>query len=111
MNEAVAVSTFNIHLHTQYCENYGDEAKPYWKFKGGETYVITGFNHPLNDRIGAAAAAVVDAMRARVEYANGMSEEYLLDWELVPASELTQSERDQLEFDGRITDPSQRIAL
>jgi hypothetical protein len=27
-------------INTQYKENYGSEAEPYWKFKGGTTYIV-----------------------------------------------------------------------
>lgn len=101
---------FNIHIHTQYRENYGTPEAPYWKFKGGDTIIVTGFDHPLCDGIGQAAQAVVDALRARIEYRNPMSEEYVIDWEFAPVDALTQSEQDQLEFDGRISDPSPRMA-
>lgn len=100
-----------IHIHTQYLENYGTADRPHWKFKGGDTFVVTGFNHPLNDRIGAAAAEVVAKLHSQIEYANDASEVHFLDWNFAPEGALTQWEQDQQEFDGKITDPSPRVAV
>lgn len=102
---------FDIHIHTQYCENYGDESQPYWKFKGGDTIVLTGFDAPFNDRIGAAAAAVVEAVRSQVEYRNAFAESYIIDWEFAEADTFTEDERLQQEYDGKILYPSKRIAI
>ena len=99
----------NIHVHTQYKENYGDEAQPYWKYKGGSTVIITGFTHPLTSGIGAAAEAVVRSVAAQIEYANAYAEEYIIDWSLEPVGALTEDERLQLEYDGRITYAAKRI--
>jgi hypothetical protein len=101
----------NIHVATQYCENYGTADQPYWKFKSGVTYVLTNFTHPLTDGIGAAGQAAVDAVRAQIEYANPMSEEYIIDWEFKPSTEPTTDEQLELEYDGRISYPSPRIDL
>jgi len=32
-----------FYIETRYLENYGDRDKPYWKFKGGDTYAVSGF--------------------------------------------------------------------
>ena len=101
----------NIHIHTQYCENYGDVSSPYWKFKGGNTYVITGFALPLNDQIGRSAQTIVDAVRPTIESKNDYFEEYILDWEFADEDTLTDWERDQQEFDGSISSPSPRIEV
>lgn len=101
----------NIHVHTQYAENYGDAEKPHWKYKGGSTTVLTGFDHPLNDQIGAAAKVVVEKFREKIEYHNDMSEEYIIDWEFYPVDELTRDEKEQLEYDGEIRYPSTRISI
>jgi len=103
--------TMHIHIHTQYTENYGTEAAPYWKCKGGQTIVVTGFDHPLTDGIGAAAARVVDALRARIEYTNPIAQEWILDWEFAEAGTLTRDEQLQMEYDGRIDHPAMRLAL
>ena len=100
-----------IHVHTQYQENYGTETAPYWKFKGGSTYVLLGFEHPLSDGLAAAGQAAVESVRSQIEYANPMSEEAIIDWEFKADAALTQYETDQLEFEGRVSSPSPRITL
>ena len=37
-------------VETQYLENYGDKSEPYWKFKGGETYRMVGWDR-LQDAV------------------------------------------------------------
>jgi hypothetical protein len=100
--------SLSIHIHTQYRENYGTEAEPYWKFKGGSTRVIDLFAASITDGIGAEAQAVVDAARGLIEYANPMSEEYIIDWELVDTGTLTEDERLDREY-GSGTYQSPRI--
>jgi len=102
----------NIHVHTQYQENYSDDpTRPYWKFKGGSTYVIVGFNHPLTAEIGPAAERVVKALASSIEYENEMAIERIIDWEFAPADKLTDDEEMQLRYDGRIDYPSKRVAI
>jgi hypothetical protein len=101
----------NIHIETQYKENYGTASEPYWKFKGGTTVVVTGFEHPLNAEIGPAAQAVVDSLRGEIEYSNEYAEMYIIDWAFVADDVLPEDERMQLEYDGRITCPAKRIAV
>lgn len=99
----------NIHIHTQYAENYGDATNPYWKMKGGSTYVLP-FPHALNDRIGPDAAAAVEAVRPKIENRDDFSETYVLDWELTSEA-LTHDEKLQQEYDGKISFPSPRLTL
>ena len=101
----------NIHIHTQYCENYGTASQPYWKFKGGDTYVVTGFEAPLDESIGEAGANAVASLRKQIEYTNNGAQQYILDWEFVEDRKLTEHEELQLKYDGCITYPSPRIAL
>jgi hypothetical protein len=101
----------HIHIDTQYKENYGTAEAPYWKFKGGSTVVVTGFDHPLTNGIGAAAQAVVDALRPSIEYSNEYAEVYILDWAIVSKDALPQDELMQLEYDGRISFPCKRLAV
>jgi hypothetical protein len=99
----------DLHITTQYRENYGTEEAPYWKFKGGTTYVVEGFNHPLTSGIGAAAQALVNQLRPTIERADAYVEEYILDWELVSSGTLTEDERLEQEYDGHIAHPSPRL--
>ena len=84
-------------ITTQYSENYGTESDPYWKFKGGSDYFIQNVN-PLN----VAPGLLVDKVRSQIEYSNPMSQELILDWELVSDDFITEFEKDQLEFGGKI---------
>ena len=95
-----------ILITTQYRENYGTESEPYWKNKGGDEYYILGV-----DPLKTAPGLLVEQVRGRIEYANPGSEEYILDWQLVPDDFQTDFERDQLLFDGEIRYPTHVIEL
>ena len=93
-------------ITTQIRENYGTAEKPYWKFKGGSEYFINGV-----DPLKVAPGMLVDKVKAQVEYANPMSEEYILDWELVSDDYMTDFEKDQLEFEGQIRFPAKVLQI
>ena len=95
-----------ILITTQYRENYGTECDPYWKFKGGSDYFI-----PNVDPLKVAPGSLVEQVRDQIEYANPMSEEYILDWELVADDYQTEFERSQLEYDGEIRYPTRVLEL
>ena len=95
-----------ILITTQYRENYGTAEEPYWKFKGGEDYFIEGV-----DPLKTAPGLLVEQVRSEIEYANPMSEEYILDWELVADDYQTEFERSQLEYDGEIRYPTRVLEL
>lgn len=76
-------------IHTQYRENYGfpewdgkGECPQHWKFKGGNTYFIPNFKdfNNVNEVIGKLISV-------GLTYKNEASEEYILDWDIVPHSE------------------------
>jgi hypothetical protein len=104
-------TNFDIHIFTQYWENYGDETNPYWKPKGGITYVVTGFTHELNDAIGRAAQQVVADVLPRIEVRNPLCTVDFIDWEFAPAGSLTPDEQLQVEYEGRVTYADKRISL
>ena len=93
-------------ITTQYRENYGSENEPYWKFKGGSEYFILSV-----DPLKVAPGLLVEQVRSKIEYSNPMSEEYILDWELVSDDYMTDFERDQLEYDGSITFPTKVLEV
>ena len=95
-----------ILIATQYCENYGSHDEPYWKFKGGSEYFIEGV-----DPLKVAPGLLVDKVRGKIEYSNPMSEEYILDWELVADDYMTEFERDQLEFEGQVRFPAKVLEV
>ncbi len=101
-------------ITTQVYENYawredgtlgtGNEA--YWKAKGGNDYVIKNFKGSDQD-----ATVAVMAVRDQIEQANDGYMEHIVDWSLVADDYLTEFERSQLEYEGRITFPAQELEL
>ena len=85
-------------ISTQVFENYGDTIKPYFKPKGGSDYVVKNFNHKSY----LETTEIVMALRSQVECDNDYYHEYIVDWYIVEDDYLTQFERDQLEFEGKI---------
>jgi hypothetical protein len=88
---------------TQVYENYGSADKPYWKAKGGDTYVVPNFTQ-FN-----SVHAAVDSIRGQVEVDSDYLNEYIIDWYVAEDDHLTRDERLQLEFDGRITYPAKEL--
>jgi hypothetical protein len=76
-------------------ENYGDAEKPYWKAKGGSDYVVKNFK--------GYTTTTVMVLRDQIEQDNEMFREYILDFQLVADDYLTEFEKDQLEYEGKIT--------
>lgn len=64
-------------IQTQYCENYGDEAQPRWKFKGGSTYVVPNITPAQATRIEAEGIPTLSSL---IEYSGPMTREYILDY-------------------------------
>jgi len=90
---------------TQVYENYGSAEKPHWKAKGGDNYVVSNFTQ-FNE-----VQAVVDSIRDRLEIDDDFYNEYIIDWYVAEDDYLTQDERNQLEFDGRITYPAKELVV
>ena len=95
-----------ILITTQYRENYGTPAEPYWKFKGGEDYFILDV-----DPLKTAPGVLVEQVRGQIEYSGDMSEEYILDWQLVSDDALSTYEQEQEELDGAIQYPAKILEL
>lgn len=83
-------------IQTQVYENYGSADQPYWKAKGGSEYVIKNFKK-FNE-----ATQVVMAVRGQVECDNEGFREHIIGWEVVSDDYLTEFERSQLEYEGKI---------
>jgi hypothetical protein len=98
-------------IQTQVFENYawnedgslgtGDNA--YWKPKGGGDYVIKNFKK-FNK-----VTEVVMAVRGQIEQDNDAFREHILGWDVVADDYLTEFERSQLEYEGKITYPANEI--
>jgi len=91
-------------ITTQVYENYGDADKPYWKAKGGSDYVVKKFKQ-LNK-----VTEVVMALRGQIEQDNEFFQESIIGWEVVADDYLTEFERSQLEYEGKITYPAHELA-
>jgi hypothetical protein len=98
-------------ISTQVFENYawvdgelltGKDA--YWKAKGGSDYVVKNFKD--FNRV----TEVVTALRSQIEQANDAFMEHIIHWEIVADDYLTEFEKDQLEYEGRITYPAKELA-
>lgn len=101
-----------FHITTQYKENYGTAEEPYWKYKGSEEYIIDvpGFNydHKMAFKKGQM---IVDEMLPRIEYSNTFSKEFMIGWGFVPDDFQTLFERDQLEYEGKVTFVAKRVSF
>ena len=62
-------------INTQYKENYGTEADPYWKFKGGTTYIIAASDREDADKIVELGMPTLTAL---IENSGSMCEEYIV---------------------------------
>jgi hypothetical protein len=82
-------------IRTQYRENYGTAEQPYWKNKGGQDYKITDV--PPNENI----ATIIENIN-NIEYSNSMSEEFVINWSWENDDYLSEFEKSQLEYDGKI---------
>ena len=90
-------------ITTQVYENYGDAAKPYWNAKGGGDYVIKKFKD-FNK-----VTETVMAVRSQIEQDNEYFREHIIGWEVVADDYLTEFERSQLEYEGKISYPANEI--
>ena len=70
-------------IGTQYCENYGDEREPHWKYKGGTTYVVRAITPAQQKRIECEG---IPTLKRLIEYKSSMTEEYVLDYSVVEDS-------------------------
>ena len=91
-------------ISTQILENYGSEDNPYWKAKGGEDYVVKNFRdfNRVNE--------VVMALRSQIEIDNTFCQEYIAGWEVVADDYLTEFERSQLQFEGKVSYAPRELA-
>ena len=98
-----------LHITCQFMENYGahdwdgvGQCPQHWKFKGGEDYF-----YPLGD---SAAdwdiPKLVDALRGRVEWDEDYSRQYIVGTAVVEDDFMTEYEKSQLEYDGKVTYPA-----
>ena len=77
----------------------------YWKAKGGRDIFV-----PLVDST-VDVASVVEAVRDRIEIANDGYTSHIIGYELVADDYMTDFEKSQLEYEGRIVYPAEVIEL
>jgi len=108
-----------LHITTQYMENYGahdwdgtGECPQYWKFKGGEDYFvqIDGFN-PDHEFAEKKLEMIVDSIRDKIEWDDVGSRQYIVGYGIVEDDFMTDFERSQLEYEGKITYPAKVLEL
>jgi hypothetical protein len=92
-------------ISTQVLENYGTEDNPFWKAKGGSDYVVRNFT--AFNRVNQ----VVSSLRAEIEIDNPFCSEYIVSWSVEDDDYLTDFERSQLQYEGRIDFPAQELKL
>ena len=100
-------------ITTQIQENYGahdwdgeGSCPQYWKMKGGNDYVILNYNQG-HEGVGAILAQV----RGQFEEDTVYFREYVIGTEIVADDYLTEFERSQLEYEGKITYPAREILV
>jgi len=91
-------------ITTQVYENYGSADKPYWKAKGGSDYVVKKFR----DYNQVTEAVMV--LRPQIEQDNEYYREHIIGWEIVADDYLTDFERSQWEYEGKITYSPKELA-
>lgn len=72
-----------IVIQTQVRENYGDADKPYWKFKGGDTYVVPNLTTAQAARVQEDG---IPTLRSLIESRSDMFEEYVIGFNVVEDS-------------------------
>jgi len=67
-------------IYTQCKENYGTADKPYWKFKGGDTYIVPNLTADHAVKIGKTG---IPTLISLIESRNPMFEEYVQNWAML----------------------------
>jgi len=91
-------------IQTPVYENYGNAAEPYWKPKGGSDYVVKKFKD--YNRVTEA----VMILRPQIEQDNEYYREHIINFEVVADDYLTDFEKSQWEYEGKITYPAKELA-
>jgi hypothetical protein len=69
-----------IVITTQIRENYGSTESPYWKFKGGDTYVVPNLTV---EQVLKVKENGIPTLKALIETSNDGYQEYVLDWSIL----------------------------
>lgn len=100
-------------IQTQVFENYawnedgtlGIGADAYWKAKGGCDYVVKNVDEC--DMIDI----IVDRVRGQIEMDNEAFREYIISYKVVADDFMTDFERSQFEYEGKITYAAQELEI
>lgn len=93
-----------VYIFTQDYENYGSPDEPYWKPKGGSDYFIPNATE-------STMAELVESVRGDVECSNDFYISTILGSELVEDDYMTEFERSQLEYEGKINFPAKVLGV
>lgn len=91
-------------ISTQTRENYGDADSPYWKNKGGREFFILDVNPNEYAKVIKFAD---DTVNSKNEY----YEEYVIDVSFVEDDYMTDFEKSQLQYDGKIIYPAEILEM
>ena len=98
-------------ISTQVLENYGAHdwsgeglCPQYWKAKGGNDYVVKNIDPNRARQIATWACG-------EIEHDSEYYREFAVNWEVVDDDYLTEFERDQLEYEGKIYYPAKELSL
>ena len=69
-----------IAIYTQVRENYGSADKPYWKFKGGDVYVVPDLTVEQTLKVKEFG---IPTLKALIETRNEGFEEYVVDYSIL----------------------------
>lgn len=105
-------------ITTQVYENYGahdwdgkGKCPQYWKAKGGCDYVVKNFVPFKKSGFLESATATVMTVRDKIESNNEYLQETIIDWQIVEDDHLTEFEKDQLDYQGRIDYSPKELTL
>lgn len=99
-------------IQTQVYENYGahdwdgqGQCPQYWKAKGGMDYIVR--NVDVCDMV----ETIVHRAGEQIEVDNNSFREYVIGYSIVPDDFMTDFERSQMEWEGKITYPAQELTV
>ncbi len=99
-----------VYVITQDYENYawhedgslGTGFDAYWRPKGSSDYFITIPANTSTEQMGEVGKALVETHRPTIECDNDCFRSTIISWEIVGDNYLTDYEKSQLQYEGRI---------
>lgn len=100
-------SKFRLIAFTEDQENKNDGpdalTNPRWRYSGGTTYLVAELNLAQAQRGRAYLDNAVECAKPYIEANGPMYKEWVSGWVLLSPGEMTEFERQQFEWEGRIT--------